>query len=62
MLPPYQVFQMGLQLAVTIHAEKSYSINLKSDSIYHFPIDLEPNGRPFVFKSIGNGKYNLISG
>ena len=26
---------------------KSYSIKSKSDCIYHFPIDLELNGRPF---------------
>ena len=32
---------------------KSYCIKLKSDCIYHFPIDLEPNGRPFGSKSIG---------
>ena len=32
---------------------KSYQIKLKSDCIYHFPIDLELNGRPFAFKSIG---------
>jgi len=33
----------------TIHREifsKSYWIKPKSDCIYHFPIDLEPNGRP----------------
>ena len=24
---------------------ESYYINMKSDFIYHFPIDLEPNGR-----------------
>ena len=28
-------------------------IYIKSDCIYHFPIDLEPNGRPFGSKSIG---------
>ena len=26
---------------------KSYKTRLKSDCIYHFPINLEPNGRPF---------------
>ena len=32
---------------------KSCSFKLKSDCIYHFPIDLGPNGRPFGSKSIG---------
>ena len=32
---------------------KSYQINLKSGCIYHFPVDLDPNGRPFGSKSIG---------
>ena len=32
---------------------KSYWINLKLDCIYHFPINLEPNGHPFRFISIG---------
>ena len=39
-----------------IHREifsKSYYINLKSDCIYNFPINLEPNGRSFGSKSIG---------
>ena len=27
---------------------------IQSYCIYHFPMDLEPNGRPFSFKSIGN--------
>ena len=43
-------------LSVSAHREifsKSYYINPKSDCIYHFPIDLDPNGRPFVSKSIG---------
>ena len=40
---------------------KSYSINPKSDCIYHFPIDLDLNKRPFGSKSNGNVKYNLIS-
>ena len=31
----------------------SYSIKPNSDCIYHFSIDLEPNGRPFVSKSFG---------
>ena len=31
---------------------KSYEIKPKSDCSYHFPIDLEPNGRPFGSKSI----------
>ena len=30
-----------------------FQIKLKSDCIYHFLIDLEPNGRPFDPKSIG---------
>ena len=34
----------------------------KSGCIYHFPIDLETNGRPFsVQNQSENGKYNLIS-
>jgi len=33
--------------------EKSYEINLKSDCIYHFLIDMDPNGLPFGSKSIG---------
>ena len=41
-----------------IHTEKSFQnldkSNHKSDCIDHFPIDLEPNGRPFGSKSIGN--------
>ena len=32
---------------------KCYQIKPKSDCIYHFPIDLETNGRPFGYKSIG---------
>ena len=32
---------------------KSYQIKPKSDSIYHFPIDLKPNERRFDSKSIG---------
>ena len=40
---------------------KSCQIKPKSDCIYHFPIDLEPNGRPFaVPNQSGNGKYNRI--
>ena len=31
---------------------KSYQIKPISDCIYHFPIDLEPNRRPFCSKSI----------
>ena len=44
-------------------SSKSYSINPNSDCIYHFPIDLEPNGQcPFaVPNQLENGKYNLIS-
>ena len=34
---------------------ESYQINPKSGCIYHFPIDLEPNGRLFDSKSIGKG-------
>ena len=33
---------------------KSYWIKLKSNCTDHFSIDLEPNGRPFVSKSIGS--------
>ena len=33
----------------------------KSDCIYHAPIDLEPNGRPFGPNKSVHGKYNLIS-
>ena len=43
-------------LACTAHREifsKSYSINPKSDCIYHFPIDLDPNGCPNGSKLIG---------
>ena len=32
---------------------KSYQIKAKSDCIYQFPIDLDPNGSPFGSKSIG---------
>ena len=32
---------------------KSYQIKPKSECIYHFLIDLEPNGRPFGSRSIG---------
>ena len=43
---------------IVVHAHreiffKSYLINPKPGSIYHFPIDLEPNGRSFGYKSIG---------
>ena len=38
---------------VCIHTEKSYQIKLKSDCVYNAPIDLESNGRPFGYKSIG---------
>ena len=40
----------------TTHGEivsKSHLIKPKSDCTYHFPIKLEPNGRPFGSKSIG---------
>ena len=40
---------------VPIHREifsKSYHIKPKLDCIYHFPIDLEPDGCPFGSKSI----------
>ena len=41
---------------------KSYQIKPKSDSIYHFSIQLEPNGRPFAVPNQSeNGIYNLIS-
>ena len=42
---------------------KSYQINPKSYCIYHFPIDLEPNGQcPFaILNQSENDKYNLIS-
>ena len=34
----------------------------KSDGIYHFPIDLEPNGCPFAVPNQSvHDKYNLIS-
>ena len=40
-----------------VHTEtffsKCNSIKPKSDCIYHFPIDLEPNRRPLGSKSIG---------
>ena len=37
-----------------LYTEKSYQIQLKSDCIYHAPIDLEQQiGRPFGSKSIG---------
>ena len=32
---------------------KFYQIKPKSGCIYHFPIDLDPNGGPFGSKSIG---------
>ena len=48
---------------LNIHTEKSYRIKPKSDCIYHFPIDLDPNGHcPFaVLNQSENGKYNQIS-
>ena len=43
--------------SLILHAEKSFSnsywIKPDSDCIYHYTIDLEPNGRPIGFKSIG---------
>ena len=33
---------------------KFYQVITKSDCIYHFPIDLEPNGRSIGYKSMGN--------
>ena len=35
-----------------LHTESDFK--LKSDCIYHFPIDLERNRRPFGSKSTGN--------
>ena len=32
---------------------KSYCIKPNPDCIYHFPMDLEPNGRPLRYRSIG---------
>ena len=44
---------------------KSYQIKPKSECIYHFPIDLELNGRPFgsldCIYQPEKDKYNLIS-
>ena len=55
----------GVDTYLYAHREifsKSYQIKPKSDCIYHFPIDLEPNGCPFaVSNQSENGKYNLIS-
>ena len=46
--------EMKLQSAHREIFSKSNEIKPKSDCIYHFPIDLKPNGqRPFGFKSIG---------
>ena len=46
-VPPHDVIDEE------VHTEKSYQINPKLNCIYHFPIDLEQNGRPFGSKSIG---------
>ena len=41
---------------------KSYLTKLKSDCIYHFPIDVKPNERLFaVSNQSENDKYILIS-
>ena len=49
----------------TTHREifsKYHLIKPKSDCSYHFPIDFEPNRRPFAVPNLSeNGKYNLIS-
>ena len=48
-----------------IHTQKNiFEILLNQTEIrlyFPFTIDLEPDGRPFGSKSIGNGKYNTIS-
>ena len=50
------------QVTLAEVVRKSYWIELKSDCIHHFPIDLEPNGLPFAVPNQSeNGKYNLIS-
>jgi len=37
-----------------VHGEIYFEfIQTKSDYIYHFPMDLDPNGDPFSSKSIG---------
>ena len=43
-----------------VHTEKSYQIKPKSDCIYHFPIDLEPNGRLFGYEFIGKLLYIIL--
>ena len=50
-----------------LHTEKYFRNLIKSTrnrivGTYHFPIDLEPSGRPFGYNSSKNGKYNPISG
>ena len=61
MFLPFQVFSN--HFIDYTHREifsKSYEIKPKSDCVYPFPIDLEPNGRPFGSKSIG--KWYIQSG
>ena len=54
-IDPKDAAYWGALLSLYTHREifsKSYQINLKSDCIYHAPIDLNPNGRPLGSKSI----------
>ena len=55
--------QPSQQRAHTENFSESYYIKPKSDCIYHFPIDLEPNGPCLlaVPNESENGIYNLIS-
>ena len=45
------VYPLTIAEDVIVHTEKSFRNLIKSDCIYHAPIDLEPNGRPFGHRS-----------
>ena len=55
---PRGISRAGMALLTEIFS-KSYEMKPKSDCIYHFPSDLDPNGRPFGDQSV-HGKYSLI--
>ena len=50
---PFPLLPSPLHFTHRESFSKSYWINLKSDCIYHFPVNLDPNGRPFGSKSTG---------
>ena len=60
--PVWKLFFSSMSISATGREiiSESCQIKLKSDCIYQFPIDLQPNGIPLVSDQSKNVKYNLI--